>query len=97
MPVCQIFLQRLMNCFEAEQKLSSGIVNLENKKYELEAKYEEGLNKFDKYYSKLVQKKAEIEENNLKLNKGKDELEDAKEKFPMQIAKFLTAMKFYLN
>lgn len=71
---------KINELFEAEQKLSSGIVNLENKKYELEAKYEEGLNKFDEYYSKLVQKKAEIEENNLKLNKGKDELEDAKGK-----------------
>lgn len=64
----------------AEQKLTSEIKTLESQMYQLEKQAKQGILKFDEYYAKLVQKKSEVEENNLKLNKGKGDLEDAKEK-----------------
>ncbi|WP_338817484.1 FtsX-like permease family protein [Parvimonas micra] len=64
----------------AEQKLNSEIKTLESQMYQLEKQAKQGILKFDEYYAKLVQKKSEVEENNLKLNKGKGDLEDAKEK-----------------
>lgn len=65
---------------KAEEKLNSEITNIEAKKSDLEKQTEIGLSKFDEYYSKLVEKRAEVEANNLKLNKGKEDLQDAKEK-----------------
>ena len=64
----------------AEQKLTSEIKTLESQMYQLEKQAKQGILKFDEYHAKLVQKKSEVEENNLKLNKGKGDLEDAKEK-----------------
>lgn len=64
----------------AKQKLNSEIKTLESQMYQLEKQAKQGILKFDEYYAKLVQKKSEVEENNLKLNKGKGDLEDAKEK-----------------
>ena len=71
---------KLTELSEAEQKLNSEIKTLESQMYQLEKQAKQGILKFDEYYAKLVQKKSEVEENNLKLNKGKGDLEDAKEK-----------------
>ncbi|EGL35233.1 efflux ABC transporter, permease protein [Parvimonas sp. oral taxon 110 str. F0139] len=71
---------KLTELLGAEQKLTSEIKTLESQMYQLEKQAKQGILKFDEYYAKLVQKKSEVEENNLKLNKGKGDLEDAKEK-----------------
>lgn len=65
---------------ENAKKISSGISDLEKAKKDLQEKSEEGLKKFDEYYLQLVQKKEEIQKNNLKLKEGKEKIEDAKDK-----------------